>query len=343
MLTSNYVELSSFNTVFSFNEDVFKHSILPILSVYSIHNEELRLHVHDLLTKACKFYPTPQNVEIFTDVCLSLGIKQEGLIPLNFENVRKEIIKNLTNRDEFNILDIIQDVFNCKVNKNNSQEHAWFADAPQSRGHDKIGSGEIFFSFFCGGIKPEKGDVSIGQVIPLKFELKGYRGRLLETEKILVSDNYKSELLSRDLTLDDILNAVFVITGTLTSEEGKDVLLGRGKGNETYLKYKSDVYNALVATNCFNEIDILRKALTKRWPANVKSAIRAICGALQLTIYKQNLNFDYIILTDNDKPFMCKGFSVVDNVLANTLTLLHNDVNIQQSLDGKGYQISFDY
>ncbi len=344
MFETTCIELSSYSNVFAFDTDIFHKKILPYLDIYSKSNHPLRQRVQDTLTNASKFYPTPQNIEMFTDFCIQLHIQPEDLNFQNFTKIKKRIVNHLYNRSEFNILDIIKhEIKGVDYTFENINDNVWFADAPQSRGHDKIGSGEILFSFFCGGCKPEKGDVAVDCVVPLKFELKGKRGRLLETDKILISDLYKNELLKHDLTQESILYTIFVITGVITSEEGIMLLNKNSIENPSFVKYRNDVINALVAINGVSESEMFKQALTKRWPRNFKSSIRALCGALQLTIYKKTLGFDYIILTDNAKPYMCKGFSVVDNVLANTLTLLHNDINIQQSLDGKGYQIGFDH
>jgi hypothetical protein len=343
MFNTSCIELSSFDNVFAFDTTIFNEKVLPLLDVYNNKNNQLREHIKDGLSNASKFYSTPQNIEIFTNFCLQLGITSDEFTEHNFIKVKKHVLKKLHNRVEFSILDIIKEEFSAKNIHTTPTDCVWFADAPQSRGHDKIGSGEILFSFFCGGCKPDKGDVSVEHVVPIKFELKGKRGRLLETDKILISEKYKDLLLSKQLTIDNILHTVFVITGIVTNEEGIDLLNGRDISNTFFLKYKNDVLNALIATNCVDESDMFKQALLKRWPRGAKSAIRALCGALQLTVYKKELSFDYIVLTDNATPFACKGFSVADNVLANTLTLLHNNINIQQSLDGKGYQISFEY
>lgn len=343
MSNTSCIELSSYDSVFTFDTNIFNEKILPFLDVYNNKNNQLRECVKRNLSNASKFYSTPQNIEIFTNFCLQLGISSEDFTEFNFIKVKKHVLKKLHNRIEFNIIDIIKQEFSAKNVNVVPTDCVWFADAPQSRGHDKIGSGEILFSFFCGGCKPDKGDVFVEHVVPIKFELKGKRGRLLETDKILISEMYKEILLSKQLTLDNILYTIFVITGIVTNEEGIDLLNNKNISNTLFLKYKNDVLNALTATSCISESDMFKQAISKRWPRGAKSAIRALCGALQLTVYKKELNFDYIVLSDNAAPFICKGFSVADSVLANTLTLLHNNINIQQSLDGKGYQISFDY
>ena len=52
------------------SNNIFEEAILPLLNVYSYNNEDLRNHISKLLGESSKFYPTSQNIEIFTDIFL---------------------------------------------------------------------------------------------------------------------------------------------------------------------------------------------------------------------------------------------------------------------------------
>lgn len=321
-----------------FETDIFTNNILPKLQVYNTQNSILREKVEDLLYSISTHYHTPQNVEQFTSFCLQLEILAENLNKNNIEKFKKEIAVLITNRQTFNILNVIDSCFNSNKKFNDVSHETWQADTHSRRGHNRIGEGEVFFSFFSGGSKPKKGDVYLEHITPLKVEFKGTKGRLLTSREIYTTDEFYEQFNIQEKSIHSMAIALCVLAGAI---DMKDALLSLQNGRGLCSSY-SDVCNAIVATNALYEYETLRERLrTSRYKKSEKSLLRSICGAIQLSLYRRESEFDWLILTKKETPYICKGFLLSSSILANTLTIINNDIIIHQNLDGKGYHISF--
>ena len=343
-MTSIVKSLSSDENVYSFDPETYSTLIEPFLLTFLDKNKNLRERVECILSNSSDSYITKQNVQIFTNLCIDLGIQAEDLTSFNFEKFRKATIMWFNKREDFNIIDTVVACFTPNIKSvNYTNDNAWKADTDGARGHNRIGEGEIFFSFFSGGIKPKTGDVEIEQYTPLRIEFKGTRGRLLATSKISIDDSFKSQFLRSEQTARTLSITLCVLSGIITSREGEKLLVDASTVNDTYNIYSSDIISTITATNALEQYDFLKKGLMSRWPNGAtKMAMKALCGGIQIVLYKKKFDFNYMVLTNADKPYMCKGFSASDSILANTLTFLNNKISIQQNLDGKGFHISFE-
>ena len=323
---------------FTFDVDVYELNILPLMRIYCQQNKELKTRVAKLLESVSTTYSTSQNIECFTSFCLYLNILPESLNETNIEKFKREISKHITNRCTFNILEIIDICFGTNKLFANVTDEAWNADTHNKRGHNKIGEGEMFFSFFSGGYKPKKGDVQIEHVIPLKIEFKGTRGRLLSSREIDISENFCSVFIEQEKTIHSMAVALCALAGAIDYQDAMESLRSGVCECSSY----NGTCSAITATNALNEYDVLITRIQSAWGKKTKkSSLRAICGAIQLYLYKRECMFDWLILTKKETPYICKGFQLSDSILANTLTIINNDIIIDQNLDGKGYHISF--
>jgi len=294
--------------------------------------------VQEVLTACSQHYSTTQNIECFTNFCRQNNIHADALNKQSSECFNKEVSQLVSNRSTFNVLELISKHFASNTAIANDNIGPWNADTYGKRGHDKIGEGEIFFSFFCNGTKGKKGDVCFERVVPLKIEFKGHKGRLLTSREISLCTEFKTLFYTQPQNIHTMAVTLCVLAGAIYSSDGINML----NGGSTTTSLYTDVCNAITASNALGEFDLLSARLSSRWSTKAKnSALRAICGAIQLSLYKKESGFDWLILTKKETPYICKGFQISDNIVANTLTILNNNVTIHQNLDGKGYHISF--
>jgi hypothetical protein len=326
--------------IYNVTKQNFQLYLQPLLEIYDTQNVTLKRCVEDTLKKCSKSFLTKNNIEIFTKLCIKLGVTDITLNNTEYiDSFKKLLSQHIVNRNEFNILDIIKDSYKSNIIINDIASDPWYADTHCQRGHDRIGEGEVFLSFFSRGVKLKTGDVSFERVIPLKIELKGTSGRLLKSKEITITQNFVECFLQQPKTIHTMCVTLCVLSGVIDSVEG--VYLFNTVNTHTLSIY-SDVCNAITASNALHEYELLEKRMLSAWGKNTKkSSLRAICGAIQLALYKKEKNFDWLLLTKKETPYVCKGFQVSDNILANTLTIINNNILIQQNLDGKGYHISF--
>lgn len=333
-----FVDITANSETFCCIDQDYNNIIKPILEVYAHKNSTLRAHVSRVLRTSSELFDSQFNIEIFTTMCLSLGITVDKFSDINILNFKKSIISHLSRRESFNMLECVHDCFD--TNRSTLCEKVWCADTVTRRGHDRVGEGEIFFSFFTGGIKPKGGDISIERVAQAKIEFKGTSGRLLSTDKIVITEAYKDVFRSNNNKIQNTIIAIAVLSGIINSAQAIDII----KNNlsiESCLTIYNDIYNAVIATDALKDYDHLACRIDKRWSRNTRqNTIKLICGAVQLAFYRKQTGFNYIILTNTKTPYVCKGFEVSESVLANTLTFISNDILIDQNLDGKGYHIS---
>lgn len=321
---------------FTFESFIFQQNILPLLHIYNTTNASLKSKVSEILATCSKHFNTPQNIEIFTSLCINLNITQESLCEVNTETFKRHVSSLVSKRETFNMIKVVCECFNG-VYDANIKIDAWLADIHGNRGHDRIGEGEMFFSFFSRGKKNKSGDVCLNIVVPLTIEFKGRKGRLLTSQEICVTDNFIQTFLQQPKSVINMAIALCVIAGVMTSETAIQYMF-----DEICTPLINDVCNAINATNAIQDYSILNQRVIGTWSKKTKTtSLRSICGAIQLAQYKKNTSFDWLVLTNKETPYICKGFHITDNILANTLTILNNNILIQQNLDGKGYHISF--
>lgn len=330
------VSVNGIQYAISYND--FNRTILPLLQIHNKANHSLKSCVESVLAACSKTFLTENNTKVFTKFCLEANITEHIINNQNnIDNFKKELSQCVSNRSEFNVIDLINRCYNVNIDKNSQCGDLWYADTHNRRGHDRVGEGEIFLSFFSRGTKEKAGDIGFERVIPLKVEIKGANGRLLKSREIILTQEFYDVYARQPHTIHTMCVTLCVISGAIDCTQAVIHL-----NDQTLPAIYSDVYNAIIATNALNEFDILEQRIKAAWGRNTrKTALRAICGAIQLSLYKKEKSFDWIILTKKETPYLCKGFLVSDNVLANTLTIINNDITIQQNLDGKGYHISF--
>lgn len=326
--------------IYNITKTDFQNYLQPLLEIHDVQHQTLKKCVEDNLELCSKTFLTKNNIEIFTKLCLSSSLTSEVLNNQDYINCfKKQLAQNITNRNEFNIIDVINNSYKSSINLKTVSRDPWYADTHCQRGHDRVGEGEVFLSFFSKGVKMKAGDISFERVIPLKIELKGSGGRLLKSKEIKITQAFKNTFAAQSANTHTMCITLCVLSGVIDSEEGI-YLMDVTRTNT--LSIYNDVLNAITASNALNEFDLLRQRIISAWGKNTrKSSLRAICGAIQITLYKKEKNFDWLLLTKKETPYICKGFHVSDSVLANTLTIINNDIIIHQNLDGKGYHISF--
>ena len=316
----------------------FTKSILPLLQIYNKQNSLIKDLVINTLSSCSRTFLTDNNIEIFTNFCINSNLSVTTLSnQSNIDNFKKELSQHISKREEFNVIDIINKCYNTVIDKVTQPGDLWYADTHNRRGHDRVGEGEIFLSFFSRGTKEKFGDISIDCVVPLKIEVKGALGRLLKSQEIILTREFCDAYFQQPENIHTMCVTLCVLAGVTDCQTALDIF----KNNDA-LDIYSDVCNTIIATNALSEFNVLHQRIKSSWGRNTrKTSLRAICGAIQLSLYKKEKNFDWIILTKKETPYLCKGFLISESVLANTLTIINNNITIQQNLDGKGYHISF--
>lgn len=324
-----------------FDQNAFKDKILPLLCAYEKSNTSLRECVSLMLKNSSETFYNDQNVLVFTTLCNKLQICKEHFTPQNFTIFKKRSLEKFEQRQKFNLLEVVAETFNLDKNFiTNITDDSWRADSNSIRGYNRIGEGEIFFSFFSGGLKPKKGDITIDQTTPVHIEFKGSKGRLLPTDRILICENFKN-IIKTHIQPHGIAVAIAVLTGVIPSNDGCNILSNK-QINTDFECIKKDIISSIIATNVLHELDMLFRVIHEGWPRNThNSSLRAVCGGVQLALYKKRTHFDYIVLTSADEPYICLGLKVYDNILSNTLTIINNNIKISQNNDGKGFHIQF--
>jgi len=324
-----------------FDPNIFKDKILPQLLVYEVRNTNLRNYVSTMLKSAADAFYNDQNVSVFTKLCNDLYLDESHFREQQFTMFKKRSLECFEQRQKFNLLELVAEVYNLdKKIISNISDNSWRADSNSIRGYNRIGEGEIFFSFFSNGLKPKKGDITIDQTTPVHIEFKGSKGRLLPTDKILICENFKN-ILKTNIQPTNIAVAIAVITGVISSNDGYNIIANEYIISE-FESVKKDVLSTITATNVMGEIDMLLRVIEDGWPRNTQnSSLRAVCGGVQLALYKKRTSFDYIVLTSADEPYICLGLKVYNNILSNTLTIINNNIKISQNNDGKGFHIQF--
>tara|TARA_A100000171_G_scaffold52418_1_gene70670 strand:- start:2276 stop:3298 length:1023 start_codon:yes stop_codon:yes gene_type:complete len=95
----------------------------------------------------------------------------------NFTSAQTDFLNLMNNSATFSLDTFIQSSFHNSDVYNQYFDKAWCA-LPEAPTHGAPGCGELYLAFVCDGVKPKKGDLSVGGK---EIELKGAGGRLFKT------------------------------------------------------------------------------------------------------------------------------------------------------------------
>ena len=114
------------------------------------------------------------NLDIFQSYTYSANfdLKDE-----NFTSAQNDFLNLMSSNATFSLDTFIESSFHNSDVYNKFFDKAWCA-IPEAPTHGAPGCGELYLAFVCDGVKPKKGDLSVGGK---EIELKGASGRLFKT------------------------------------------------------------------------------------------------------------------------------------------------------------------
>lgn len=210
---------------------------------------------------------------------------------------------------------------------NSELKHVWEA-TPESPKHGVSGEGELFFAFFCNGVKPLKGDLHIGQI---NIELKGRGGRLFKGRKV---DDEKTQKILDNISYGDTF--LWDISRFIASAAG----VSEVEGIENEIHDLICQYKNLQVLIC-KSFDAYKTGKNIFHPNNI---FLKIGGIAQLLCYKRREQFDVMLCYNNLENDTMLQFINLNNVdclikLYSLLQSLQSKVNINRNKDGKGFMI----
>jgi len=295
-----------------------------ILSRYvkmgSVDSIEGRKNIEDRLEKAGG--NISNNLDIFQSYAYAANFELQNK---NFTSAQTNFLNLMNNSATFSLDTFIENSFHNSNVYNKYFDKAWCA-LPEAPTHGAPGCGELFLAFLCDGVKPKKGDLSVGG---FEIELKGAGGRLFKTAALTndVSD-LDADATDNEAILSNICKFIAKFCGI---PEGYNEIFKLVKDNN-------------LQDDLFRERDyfLQRRKLRPGMGKLGVNLIFQIGGTFQLLEYKKAQGFDVFLAYNqigNDLVLQAVNMQTVSSLsdFYKQLNNLKGNLKFSRRTDGKGW------
>ena len=311
--------------------DVDKEYYDDILGDYinrgSSDNMEARKMIEQKLDKAGGLINN--NLDVFQTYCATGNF---DLNEQNFEKFAGSIVSSIQSNSTVMLSDLVNNSFTQATVLNEylyPPRGAW-ACIPEAPVHGAPGEGELYLAFFGNGIKPDKGDLSVGG---REVELKGPGGRLFKTKGLsMVVDMLMKQPLQNDASFAKAAAECITINSG-TEELSSDV--------QKFITNNPEISNSL-----YNDYQYL---MTKRKfrPSNTRviNLFLYLMGLCQMIMYRNTQGFDSLLLFERVNNDYALQFIDMQNIksvvqLYDVCMNMGTHLKFSRRADGKGFAIS---
>jgi len=259
------------------------------------------------------------NLDLFQGLVMDLDL--DIVDSANFDKCETKFIETIKNNTSTTIDEIIFAGFGKSVSGSQYYSRCWAA-IPEAPVLGSPGEGELFFSFFCNGTKPKKGDIQIGD---FQIELKGPGGRLYKNRNQMAP--YEPEMVEL-LTIDFNADSAQLRTSAIDN-------YSQYIANVSGYTNGVDQIKDLLFNNEFLINQLIREAF--EFVSGQKNKLRngnsffQLAGYVQIYAYKEDFGFNALAVF-GPKP----GFYIYGLVIPDTITELYKMINSSHTDKVKG-------
>jgi hypothetical protein len=184
---------NDYNLIANVDQKYYDDILSRYVKMGSVDSIEGRNQIEERLEKAGG--NIGNNLDIFQSYTYAANF---DLNNKNFSSAQTDFLSLMDNSATFSLDKFVESSFHNSDVYNKFFDKAWCA-LPEAPTHGAPGCGELYLAFICDGVKPKKGDLSVGGV---EIELKGAGGRLFKTPAL---ENDLSDLQASATNNDGIL------------------------------------------------------------------------------------------------------------------------------------------
>lgn len=305
------------------DDDYYETTVSKYIKLGSQEGIEQRKMLKTILSQAKA--DSPYNLDIFGSYLLESGIT---LTEENLAVSKSIFVDCMQNSKQITLSSLLKQAFGGDIAV--FTEHfvsVWGSEPAKIVKHGRVGPGEIFLTAFCGGTKPNKGDIYIDGTT---VEVKGADGRLYKTNRIDDSKALEilNELEPKDKnSLIDAFSEVICIYANTPS-------------------LRSEVKGLLLNENIFESLKKNYDTFKVKGRLPDRDMFRQLAGICQLLEYKKVEGFDTILffsgLSNKNIYLQFLNMSDIDSVesLYFKIIGLESSIFFSRRVDGSGYSVA---